>query len=89
MEPPHEKFKHSEVKVRNVFGRWSKCDTEVVGWPRPVRMVNVQGQGSVRSGSAWTCWLGRTRAHVEFQVLCDGADGGEVGAVVEMLLHRI
>lgn len=35
------------------------------------------------------CGVGPTRAHVELQVLRDGADGAEVGAVVEMLLHRI
>lgn len=30
-----------------------------------------------------------TWAHVEFEVLGDGADGSEVGGVIEMFLHRL
>lgn len=34
-------------------------------------------------------WSAHTGAHVEFEVLRDGADGGEVGGVVEVFLHRL
>lgn len=45
----------------------------------------------VRRVSPVMCWCPEfcTWAHVEFEVLSDGADGSEVGGVIEMFLHRL